>query len=627
MQLNTLRVGTVSLLSNESEIPIDQPIVLSFSSPVDRSTVGGNILLLDKNNQAVPLVFSYLDDDKTISASPEGDLTVNTTYTLTITGEVKGSGGENFPGYSVSFMTINPPLKVNSITINDNEINKNTRTKNIPLQPAFDIYFSENVTTGQLKENISLVGGNHNISLHLNQQSESVVTVSTGDQSLEGLEKYRLLINSELGDKLDKPFDGYELFFYTKVDSTLKFPKVTDEELLTKVQEQTFRYFWDFAHPVSGLARERNTSGDVVTIGGSGFGVMAIIVGIERGFVTREEGLERLDRIVTFLGEKADRFHGVWPHWLDGSTGEVIPFSALDDGGDLVETSFMAQGLLAARQYLNVENQVEKTLQDKINHLWEGIEWDWYTQGQNVLYWHWSPNFGFEMNHQIQGYNEALITYVLAAASPTHPINEQVYHEGWARNGGIVNGNEFYGIELPLGFDYGGPLFFAHYSFLGLDPRNLTDQYATYWTQNVNHTLINREHAIRNPLNYVGYSEKSWGFTASDNHEGYNAHSPTNDLGVITPTAAISSIPYTPEKSLEAIRFFYYILGDKLWGEYGFYDAFNPTESWTASSYLAIDQGPIIVMIENHRTGLLWNLFMAAPEVQNGLEKLGFTYE
>jgi hypothetical protein len=397
--------------------------------------------------------------------------------------------------------------------------------------------------------------------------------------------------------------------------------------LLTKIQQHTFRYFWDFGHPVSGLARERNTSDEIVTSGGSGFGLMAIIVGIERGFITRQQGIERLTTIVDFLGNDAERFHGAWSHWLNGTTGEAIAFSTYDDGGDLVETSFMAMGLLTVKEYLDEGNTLEKELINKIDLLWKGVDWVWYSQGgQNVLYWHWSPNFQWQMNMPVRGYNEALITYLMAAASPTHPIDPIVYHEGWANNGGIINGSDYYDITLPVGYAFGGPLFFSHYSFMGLDPRNLSDQYANYWEQNTNHTLINRAYCIDNPKEYLGYSGACWGLTASDNHVGYSAHSPDNDRGVITPTAAISSIPYTPDYSMEAIKFFYYVLGDRLWGEYGFYDAFNLNESWTANSYLAIDQGPIVVMIENYRTGLCWDLFMNNTDVQNGLTKLGFSY-
>ena len=269
----------------------------------------------------------------------------------------------------------------------------------------------------------------------------------------------------------------------------------------------------------------------------------------------------------------------------------------------------------------------EQTLIDRINVLLDGVEYDWYTRGQNVLYWHWSPNAGWAMNMQIRGYNEALITYVVASTSTLHPITKEVYQQGYAQNGAIQNGNTYYGIVLPLGEPYGGPLFFTQYSYLGLDPRNLSDIYANYWQQNVNQSMINYSYCVANPLGWVGYSTSAWGLTASDEPGGYGAHSPTNDVGVISPTAAVSALPYTPVQSLAAIRFFYYQLGDRLYGAQGFYDAYDITEDWWSGSFLAIDQGPQICMIENYRTGLLWNLFMSCPEVHSGLTKLGFTYK
>ena len=402
--------------------------------------------------------------------------------------------------------------------------------------------------------------------------------------------------------------------------------QLTDEKLLDLVQHQTFKYFYDFGDPVSGMARERNSSLDTVTTGGTGFGLMTMLVGMERGFITRQEGIDRIEQIVDFL-ENADRFHGAWPHWLSGSTGKVIPFSEKDNGADLVETAYLVQGMLSVREYLRDSNPKEVELKARIDTLWQEVEWNWFTRGgEKVLYWHWSPEYEWEMNHEIRGYNETLITYVLAASSPTFPIDSMVYHEGYARNGDIANGKEYYGIKLPLGEDMGGPLFFVQYSFLGLDPRNLEDRYANYWEQNVNQTLINRQYCIDNPKNYEGYSADCWGLTASDNQDFYSAHSPSNDLGVITPTAAISSMPYTPEYSQQAMRYFFYELGDKLWGVYGFHDAFNMTKNWWADSYLAIDQGPIVIMIENYRSGLLWRLFMSAPEVAQGLHKLGFSF-
>jgi hypothetical protein len=409
------------------------------------------------------------------------------------------------------------------------------------------------------------------------------------------------------------------------MDTTPKFPEISDEELLTKVQEQTFKFFWDFGHPVSGLTRERNTSGETVASGGSGFGMMAIVTGIERGFITRAEGIDRLKTMVEFLGN-ADRFHGAWSHWLNGTTGKVIPFSTRDNGGDLVETSYVIMGMLTVRQYLNDAEPNELDLTQKINQLVGEVEWDWYTQGETSLTWHWSPNYNFEMNLKIRGWNEALITYALAAASETHGISKQVYDGGWKNSSHFINGKKFYDITLPLGTDYGGPLFFEHYSFLGIDPQNLRDDQVNYWEQAVNHTLINRAHCIVNPRGYVGYGENCWGLTASDGNTGYSAHSPTNDRGVITPSAALSSFPFTPTESMDVIKHLYYGLGDRIWGPYGFYDAFNVTEEWYASSNIAVDQGPIMIMIENHRTGLVWDLFMSCPEVQQALSDLGFTY-
>ena len=407
---------------------------------------------------------------------------------------------------------------------------------------------------------------------------------------------------------------------------------LSDSALLDLVQKQTFRYFWDFAHPVSGMSRERSNASfgygdEVVTTGGTGFGIMSIIVAADRKWINRDTAAKFLLRMVKFLS-KADAYHGVFAHWMNGATGKTIPFSRKDDGADLVETSYLFQGLLSVRQYFNADNQTERELRNRINWLWNDIEWNWFTNGgQEVLYWHWSPNNGWAMNFPVRGFNECLIMYVLAASGSNekYQVGPAVYHRGWAESNFFKNGKEFYGIKLPLGFDYGGPLFFSQYSFLGLDPRGLKDRYADYWEQNKNHTLINREHCIRNPNKFKGYSADCWGLTASDTYNGYAAHSPTEDLGTISPTAALSAFPYTPEYSMQALKHFYYKLGDKIWSEYGFVDAFNESKNWVAKSHLAIDQGPIIVMIENYRSGLLWKLFMSCPEVKIGLKKLSFT--
>ena len=413
---------------------------------------------------------------------------------------------------------------------------------------------------------------------------------------------------------------------------------IPDSVLFRMVQQQTFQYFWNGAEPNSGLGRERihadnvypQNDQNVVTSGGSGFGIMAILVGIERGFITREEGAARMEKIVGFL-EKADRFHGVWPHWWDGETGHVHPFSKFDDGGDLVETSFLVQGLLCVRQYFQQGNEKEKAIANRIDKLWKEVEFDWYRQGQDVLYWHWSPNYGWKMNFPVHGYNECLIMYVLAASSPTHGVPAEVYHQGWAENGGIKKDPPSYGsYQLQMHYQgnppHGGPLFWAHYSFLGLDPRGLSDAYADYWKEMTTLTRMNYQWCVDNPKKYKGYGPDSWGLTSSYSIRGYAGHAPSekNDLGVISPTAALSSFPYTPKESMAAMKHWYEDMKDKLWGPYGFYDAFSESADWYLPRYLAIDQGPIVVMMENYRSGLLWKLFMSCPEIQQGLRNLGY---
>lgn len=633
IQLNDVKVGPVALdlspNATNDDIPVDKPIVATFSQALDRSTVAAAVILTNEGtDEQVALDFAFLNDDRSFSALPTGGLEHLTSYSLKISSSLKGSKGEEFPGFTVTFTTAPGLLTIQSASINGQDATGAGRITGVPLEGAVaEVVFSHPLDPSTVSNETVRITGNNETAVTTTQLAESntklIVTVAG---KLRDLTRYSLYLSPDIRGAEGEEFNSYTRLFYTAESDTPKFPAITNDQLLTLVQEQTFRYFYDFAHPVSGMARERNSSGDIVTTGGTGFGLMAMIVGIERNFISRAAGIERFEKVIGFL-ETADRFHGAWPHWMNGATGDVVPFSTNDNGGDLVETSFLVQGLLTVRSYLNKSDPAESALAGRITQLWETVEWDWYTRGgQNVLYWHWSPTVDWAMNHQIRGHNETLITYVLAASSPTHPIDEAVYHEGYARNGGIRNGRTFYGITLPLGEDYGGPLFFAHYSFLGLDPRNLSDTYANYWDQNVNHTLINRAYVVDNPKDFVGYSASNWGLTASDNHMGYSAHSPLNDLGVISPTAALSSFPYTPEQSMAALEFFYYKLGDRLWGEHGFVDAFNLTEGWFADSYLAIDQGPIVVMIENYRTGLLWDLFMQTAEVQTGLTKLGFTF-
>jgi len=521
---------------------------------------------------------------------------------------------------------VTPPASFSFNALKVNGLNNGFTYTNINKTPVIKISFSKALSKASVATAILIkdkAGANVNYTTTYEDNDNTIVIKPT----LAVISKYTVDVTTGLKSTENGNLQSaLTINLTTGIDSTDKFTAISDNQLLDLVQKQTLKYFYDFGHPVSGLALERNTSGDVVTTGGSGFGIMAMVVGVNRNFITRAEGLARLQKIVGFLKNKAVTFHGAFPHWLNGTSGAVQPFSAQDNGADLIETSFLMEGLLTARQYFSGAGADETALRADITTLYNNVEWDWFRQGnQNVLYWHWSPSNGWAINMKISGWNEGLIAYVLAASSTTHSIPKIVYDNGWAGNGSMKNGATYYGVKLPLGPAQGGPLFFAHYSFLGINPTGLADAYANYEDQNKAHAQINYNYCVANPKNYYGYSADSWGLTASDIEGGYTASSPTNDVGVIAPTAAISSMPYTPTQSMAALKFMYYKLGDKMWGPYGFYDAYNLNNPWFANSYLAIDQGPIIVMIENYRSGLLWNLFMSCPEIKTGMKGLGFT--
>jgi len=523
---------------------------------------------------------------------------------------------------------VQTPQPLNVVTL---QINGNTTAKysNVTINPTIRFAFSVPVDHSSISNNILFnEGSGASVAYNATFANNDSVIIIQPASSLQYIKKYTIVLSTGLQSQQHVSLSSsFNQSFTTSIDSTDKFTRISDSALLDLVQKQTFKYFWDFGDPVSGMARERNTDLTIAATGGTGFGIMAMVVAANRGFVLRTDAVTRLLKIVNFLSVSALKYHGAFSHWINGATGATIPFGTKDEGADIVETSYLMQGLLTARQYFNSSSDAsEIDLRNKINLLWNGVEWNWFRQNnQNVLYWNWSPNYAWAVNVPIRGWNEALITYVMAASSTSYSIPKTVYDSGYANNGGIKNGNVYYGITLPLGPASGGPLFFAHYSFLGINPHSLTDAYANYWTQDTAHTKINYNYCVSNPSGYNGYSNLCWGLTASDdNSSGYAAHSPTNDLGIITPSAAISSMPYAPSESMNALRFFYYKLGDKLWGQYGFTDAFNLTNIWFAPSYLAIDQGPQIIMIENYRSSLIWNLFMSCPEIKTGMHVLGF---
>ncbi len=436
-------------------------------------------------------------------------------------------------------------------------------------------------------------------------------------------------------------YDGTESDLSEPADAQTR--AMTDEELLDMLQLANFRYYWEACEPDSGLAVE-DVPGhtDMIAAGASGFGMMAILTGIHRKFITREQGVERFLRITDFLS-KAQRYHGVYPHFMDGKTGETIAwFGSRDNGGDLVETSFLMEGLIAALQFFDRDSRDEKIIRSRIRQIWEETEWDWYrrTPDSDYLYWHWSPDQAWVINHKLIGWNETLITYFLAIASPTHSVPADMYYSGWASQSDeaanyrqwaestdgsrYVNGNSYYGQRLDVGESTGGPLFFCHYSFMGLDPHSFTDRYVNYFENNKAIATINYRYCVENPKGYEGYGEDAWGLTASDGYWGYSASEPAEhqDEGKITPTGALASFPYTPEESMRAFKHFYRDLGDFLWGEYGFYDAYNPTLNWVSPIFMGLNQAPITVMVENYRSGFIWDLFMSNEDVRNAIDKL-----
>lgn len=622
LTIQYVRLGAESIL-HESIVAPEGNIVIGFSKPIANQS--GIYFQLSNESKSIHLNTTWSEDRKEVIISNPESWKEGKQYSLIISKDLKAEDGGKFDGTTLTFTTQVKEFSLSLFNSFGEALKSGSLNTDINLHPEFELVFSHPVPEKVIQDNMSWSGPGP-AKLILTKLSDTSYQLSSSE-SLRYYTNYGIAFGEDIAEATGRPFDPVTYDLFTQLDSTYKFPEVTDEELLTLVQEQTFKYFWEGAEPNSGMAKERSTSSGTVTSGGTGFGLMAIVVAVERGFVTRDEAIERWRKIFNFLAD-ADRFHGAWSHWIDGETGKVRPFSKKDNGADLVETAFLLQGMLTVRQYLNSDVTEEATLIDQINELWQSVEWDWFTKsGENVLYWHWSPEYKWEINLPIRGHNETQIVYILAASSPNHSIDRVVYDEGYARSGAIMNGSSYYGYNLPIGPEKGGPLFFAHYSYLGMDPRKLKDKYADYWEQNKNHTLINQAYCIENPKHFIGYSQDCWGLTASDEKERYSAHSPSNDQGIITPTAAISSLPYTPEESMDVIHHFYYRMGDRLWGEYGFYDAFNIGEEWVADSYLAIDQGPIVCMIENHRSGLLWNLFMSAPEIQNGLKKLNFSYE
>lgn len=397
--------------------------------------------------------------------------------------------------------------------------------------------------------------------------------------------------------------------------------------LLTEMQRAGFDYFYLFGHPISGLARaSARRDPDVCAIGASGMGFFNLGVGVERGFITRHEGADQALKELTFLSEKAERFHGAFPHFINGRTGKVIPFTKYDDGADLVETGFLMEGVLFAREYFSSPDPEEVEIRKLADDLWRDVEWDWFVDKTGpipALIWHWSPHYGWKQNLHIIGFNECQIIYVLALASPTHPIAPRCYWDGWESGDYGLEHTEF-GIHLDLGSRpvTGPPLFVTHFSYLGLDPHQIWFRGRTYFDQFKDFCRVQVRYAESRSNVYKGYGPL-WGITSSAGPDGYKPFAPgIRDTGTLAPTAAIASMPYVPDASIACLLEMYQNYGSELWGPFGFYDSFNLSRNWVSKTYLCIDEGPIAPMIENYRSGMCWKVFMKSKEIPPVLKLL-----
>lgn len=404
-----------------------------------------------------------------------------------------------------------------------------------------------------------------------------------------------------------------------------------DREIFEETHKASFMYFWELGHPVSGLTPRKSLANKRydIGVGASGFGIQAVIVGVHRGWVSREEVLDRLLKITKFLENTAVRFHGVFPHLLHGETGEIIVFGG-QDGADIQETSNLMMGLLMARTYFDRDTPKEVQLRNEINKLWEAVDYRVH-EYQDALWWNHSDsqeeNNGLKL--LMKGYTESMTSYVLALGHPTHGIQTSSY-KGYVEGKNFVNGKEYYGYTLDVGKPTGGPLYLAQTPFLALDPRDMQDQYTYYWSRSIAHSLINYAYCVDYAPAEYKYSEGDWGLTASQvpsEDGGYNNMAgPKKDTGTIAPSAALGVFPYVPYQSMMALRNFYENHKEGLWAEYGFKDSYSMYRDWYSDRYLGLDQGRTVIMMENYRSGLFWELSKKVPELQVAKEKMGIHY-
>ncbi len=414
---------------------------------------------------------------------------------------------------------------------------------------------------------------------------------------------------------------------------------------LLRLQRDTFGYFVAEANPANGLVRDTTRPGSHCSITALGLGLAAYTVAVDRGYVTRADAAHRVLTTLRFLlGAPHDAepdstgYRGFYYHFLHMDSGRRAWKSELST----IDTTFLIAGVLACAAYFDLDTANEREIRDTAEALYRRIDWDWARNGSAAVTHGWKPETGF-LRYHWTGYNEALLLYILGLGSPTHPFPESSY-SAWLST---YQWKKLYGHE----FVYGGPLFVHQLSHAWVDFRGIQDLYMRqrgidYFENSRRATYIQREYAIRNPRGFKGYDENVWGITASDGPgpaslvvDGrerrfldYRARGVPwgPDDGTLAPWAAVASLPFAPEIVMSALECFHERYPE-MESSYGFKCSFNPTfdahgggEGWIAKGYYGLDQGPIILMIENHLTGGFWELMKRCPYVESGLRRAGF---
>lgn len=431
--------------------------------------------------------------------------------------------------------------------------------------------------------------------------------------------------------------------------------------LFDDIERRTFDYFWETTPADTGLAPDRHPARPFASVAAIGYALTAYPVGAERGWISRAQAAERTRTTLRFLRDlpsgpeaigKAS-YHGFYYHFLDMREGRR--FGAWVELSS-VDTGLLLMGTLFAQSYYDRDDPVEAEIRMLADILYRRVEWDWMQPRPPAISMGWTPEKGF-ISHDWRGYNEAMLVYVLALGSPTHPVAPeawQAWQVEYPRTWGTFEG------QTHLGF---APLFGHQYSHVWIDYRGIRDAFMRdkgldYFENSRRATLAQRAYAIANPMGWKGYDGNVWGLTASDGplntHQaylgqsrefrGYSARGAAIvdgfDDGTLAPTAALSSLPFAPEIVIPAAEAMHARYGADLYGRYGFIDAFNPSfeydvplstgrivpgKGWFASDHLGIDQGPILAMIANHRNDLIWNTMKRNPYIRRGLERAGFT--